>query len=114
MPEYTRRPVKVTAYQFDGSQRMAIRLAQWYIDCKGPATPSYTTKEQFFEAIENRKPAYSYDTALGLLSITTPNGVIEMSTGDWLVHTPDHEFLRQTDEAFTEQHSPILKPVSAP
>ena len=113
MPEYTRRPLQVTAYQFDGSSLMATRLHQWHISCKGASTPMFTTREALEKAIAdpNHKASMSYDPHLGLCRITSLNGDIELMTGDWLVHTPSHDFLKMSNEDFTEEHVPILKPV---
>jgi len=109
MPEYARKPMTVTAYQFDGSEQMAIRLYQWYISCKGRATVAPQNHRQLRQMVEDPsvKPAFSYDPVLGLLSITTPNGAIELTPGDMLVQTPEHEFHRMDLENFWAQHEAL-------
>lgn len=106
MPEYERLPLKVTAYQFDGSWEMAQKLHQWYLSCKGGAVPVLKNMNEMQKALKD-KTGHSmvYDSKLGLMEITTPNGTIELMTGDWLVQSPNHDFSKMEDDKFRDEHT---------
>lgn len=85
MPQYRKKPVVVHAFQWDGSRKEAATIAKWVEVRAGRGV-----------AMHDESPDDSGDS----LSISTLEGIMKVSPGDWVIKGVEGEFYPCRDSIF--------------
>lgn len=75
MTKYRKKQVDIEALKFDGSLTSAVGISAWVRSCGGKAAPLAPEKGNRYG-----------------ISVSTPNGVMTASPGDFVVRFDDGEF----------------------
>lgn len=97
---FVKRPVEISAVQWDGTVEGATAIIDWVLASGGTA--------RYHEAGERvAGPGRGMTTLPQYIAIETLEGTMRASAGDWIIRGVSNEFYPCKPEVFTKTYEPV-------